>query len=164
MFSTYFHHLICVTYKDAVHMRCHHKKNAIIHLVHPSKELCIPYILARSYVLQGRTLIISPVLHTRMQFTWDVIMKISVIYFQIYFMHTWFSKYQTINNIDTQIKIWIHNSALYRKSDFCNHEAILILFGFCKWEYLSLTYACCPKTWTFAYNMSSWHHLDQPNN
>ena len=64
----YFHHLTRVTYKHAVHMRCHHKKNSIIgfqayskhiplrsyvskyillrshvHPVDPSEELCIPY-------------------------------------------------------------------------------------------------------------------------
>ena len=132
------------------------------------------YILSRSYVSQThpfeklgiprRTFTISPALHTSMQFTWDVIdsqiydikftidvivynrcHKILIIDSQIYFMHTWFPKYQMINNIDSQIKIWVHNSVSYRKSYFCNHEAILILFVFYKWENLSSTYTYRPK-------------------
>ena len=60
-----------------------------------------------------------------------------------------------INNIDSQIKIGIHNSASHIKSDFCNHEVILILFGLCKWAVLLPNLHMLPKTWTFTYNMSS---------
>ena len=90
--NTCFHHLTCITYKHAIYMRCHHKNNcnhrfsnlfqhipprSYVHSVHPSEEQCTPntsfwralypiYILPRSYVLQGRTFIISPALHTSM--------------------------------------------------------------------------------------------------
>ena len=100
--STYFHYLTCITDKHAVYMRCHHKNNCNYRFsnlfqthsfeklciqVHPSEEPCTPstsflgvmypkHILPRSYVLQGHTFIILHVLHTSMQFTWDVIIKI----------------------------------------------------------------------------------------
>ena len=102
---------------------------------HPFKKLSTP----RAYFHHLTCVTYKHVVHMRSHH------KISIIGFQIYFMHTWFSKYQAINNIYNQIVIWIHNSTSYTKSDFCNHEAILILFGFCKWEYLSPTYTCCPK-------------------
>ena len=45
------------------------------------------YILSRSYVPQVHIFIISPVLHTSMQFTWDVIIKISIVDFKTYSKH-----------------------------------------------------------------------------
>ena len=123
------------------------------------RELCTPstsfrgamypkHTLLRSYVLQGLTFIISPALHTSMQFTWDELTKFNHIFSNL--LHAYMiSQYQTINNIDNQIKIRVPYSDSCRRLDFCNHEAILILFGFCKWEHLSHTYICYPKTWTF---------------
>ena len=108
-------------------MRCHHKK--ISHIfsnlfpAHPSEKLCTPstsfrgamytqYILPRSYVSQTHPFekLSTPwayfhhltcithkhVVHMRCHH------KILIIDFQIYFMHTWFPKYQTINNIEFQ--------------------------------------------------------------
>ena len=150
-------------------MRCHHKNNcnhrfsnlfqhiplrSYVHSVHPSEEPCTPstsfrgalypiHILLRSYVLQGCTFIISPSLHTSMQFTWDDIIQFNHRFSNLFHAYM-LSQYQTINNIDSQIKIWVPNPTSCRKSDFCNHEVVLILFGFFKWEYLSLAYTCCP--------------------
>ena len=113
--STYFHHLTCITYKHAIYMRCHHKNNcnhrfsnlfqhiplrSYVHSVHPFEEPCTPstsfggdlypiHILLRSYVLQGRTFIISPALHTNMNFTWDDIIKFNYRFSNL-FHHIWF--------------------------------------------------------------------------
>ena len=126
--------------------------------VHPSRgTMYLKHILPRSYVLQGRTTMFSPTLHTSMQFTWDFIIKFwPYIFKSISCIHDFPNIKRSITLI-VEIKIWIHNSASCKKSYFCNHEAILILFGFCKWEHLSPTYTCCPKTWTSTYNMSCWH-------
>ena len=127
------------------------------------------YILPRSYVFQThpseKLCTLGAYFHhlTCITYKYAIYMrchhKILIIDFQIYFMHTWFPKYQTINSIDSQIKICVHNSASCRKSDFCNHEAILMLFGFCKLGVL-IPYLCMlPKMWTSTYNMSSWHNF-----
>ena len=170
-------------------MRCHYKNFSYrfsnLFPTHPSEKLCTPstsfqgamytqYILLRSYVSQThpseKLCTLRAYFHhlTCITYKYAVHMrshyKNLIIYFQIYFMHTWFPKYQTINNIDSQIKIRVHNSASCRKLDFCNHEAFLILFGFCKWGLLIPYLRMLPKTWTSTYNMSSWHNFNQPNN
>ena len=58
--STYFHHLTCVTYDHAVHMRRHHKKISIIDFQTYSKHIpprshVSKYILRRSHVPQVHT-------------------------------------------------------------------------------------------------------------
>ena len=141
--STYFHHLTHITYKHAVYMIFHHKNNcnhrfsnlfqhipprSYVHSLHPFEEPCTPstsfrgalypiHILSRSYVLQGRTFIISHALHTSMQFTWDDIIKFNHRF--SYLFHAYMiSQYQTINNIDNQIKIWVPYYASYKRSCF----------------------------------------------
>ena len=68
------------------------------------------YIFLRSYVPKYiipramHVFIISPVSHTSMPFTWDVIIQISVMYFQIYFMPIMNSQLSIDQYIDSQIK------------------------------------------------------------
>ena len=50
-------------------------------------------------------------------------------------------------------------SCFLQKIIFCNHEAILMLFGFCKWGVLIPYLRMLSKTWTSTYNMSSWHNF-----
>ena len=60
-------------------------------------------------------------------------------------MHTMNSQLSIDQYIDIQIK---YESTILSPTEFKifgNHESILILFGLCKWEYLSLTRTCCPK-------------------
>ena len=92
---TCFHPLTYVTYTHGVHKNSiigsqtyskHIPLRSYVHPVHPSEDPCTPstsfrgalypiHILSRSYVLQGRTFIISLALHTSMQSTWDDIVK-----------------------------------------------------------------------------------------
>ena len=120
---------------------------------HPFEKLCTP----RAYFHHLTCITYKYVVYMRCYH------KILIIDFQIYFMHTIFSKYQTINNIDSQSKSESQFYFPQKKSGFCNHEAILILFGFCKWEYLFPTYTCFPKP---GHPHTICHHdtiLDQPN-
>ena len=116
---------------------------------YPSKKLCTP----RAYFHHLTHITYKYVVYMRCHH------KILIIDFQIYFMHSWFPKYQTINNIDSQIKIWVHNSASCRKSNFCNHEVLLMLFSFLQVGALIPYLHMLPKTWTSTYNISSSHNL-----
>ena len=95
MYTQYiFYHLTRVTYKHAVYMRCHHKNNcnhrfSNLFQTHPFDKLCTPYTSLRGTMyIQYIFFIISPALHTSMQFIWDVIIKIiAIIVFQTYSKH-----------------------------------------------------------------------------
>ena len=75
-----------------------------VHPVHPFEELCIPITSFREAMYS------KAYFHhlTYVTYKYAIYMrchhKILIIYLKSYFMHTWFSIYQTINIIDSQNK------------------------------------------------------------
>ena len=135
------HHLTCTTYKHAVYMRCHYKNNcnyrfSNLFQAHPFEKLCIqvhPFEepCTTSTCFHHLTCITyEHAVHMRCHH------KNLIIYFEIYFMPGYISNYQMINNIDSQIQNLNSQFCFPRKIGFCNHEIVLILFGFCKWGVL----------------------------